>query len=104
MVASKFIQPDGHLLIDESNINEVSKADLMDYMNYVVSIVPHGFVDLEEEIPVFLKRIQYKKKMDIVNIINYGLHNRFNTVNFQQRENNNSIRVSVKKLVKKVVE
>ena len=40
MVASKFIQPDGHLLIDESNINEVSKADLMDYMNYVVSIVP----------------------------------------------------------------
>ena len=62
MVDSKFIQPDGHLLIDESNINEVSKADLMDYMNYVVSIVPHGFVDSEKEIPRFLKRMKYKKR------------------------------------------
>ena len=104
MVASKFIRPDGHLLIDESNINEVSKKDLMDYMNFVMIIVPHGFVDLEEEIPVFLKRIQYKKKMDIVNIINYGLQNRFNKVDFQIKKRDDLIRVSVKKVVRKIVE
>ena len=108
MVASKFIRVDGLLVIDESNKNQVTKKDLMEYLDFLVMIIPYAFVNQEQDIPSFLKKVGHKKKMEMVEIINYGVQNRHNISNFNVSkkgvDTDDLVRVTVKQIVKKIVQ
>lgn len=112
-VPAEHIQEDGVLVFDDSTIHKVTKTQLLHYLLYLLYIIPNGFMkdDLlgdttTHNIQLFVRKVAKKRKMEIVDIINYGIMNRHIHRSVVVKHNapaNNLVRVTVKESVNKIV-
>jgi hypothetical protein len=85
----------------------ISKKDLINYIIYLKIIFPNIFKNQNERFNKFIKLVSRKTKIDIIDLINYYVNNRFTNVSFKTVIKGTShpelIKVYVKKEVHKVI-
>lgn len=112
-VPAEHIQDDGLLIFDDSTIHKVTKTQLLHYLLYLLYIIPNGFMKYDvlgdtttHNIQLFVRRVAKKRKMEIVDIINFGVMNRHIHRSVVVKHNapvNNLVRVTMKESVNKIV-
>lgn len=99
---------DGKIVLrNDSDVTKVFKKDLINYIIHLKAVYPTMFQN-HRSFDSFLREVKKRRKLDIVDIINYYRSNRNKTVTYNvEVKGTNSpelVKVYVKKEVRKIVQ
>lgn len=106
MILQDMIHKDGSLTINKYNLKIITKVELLDYIRFLNNISTEIF-SKNENIEIFIKRLNRKNKMKIVHLINMYIHDIKRPITISKKikgiSNKDLISVEMKKTVNKIV-